>query len=561
MRVTWIALSSSYSHTCSSLPAIHAACRDLGDVQWAAVTCHPGDPAAAIVAQIVQTRPDIVAGTAYLFTREPLLRLVRRVKALLPKVTVVLGGPEFLGDNEPFLRAEPAVAAVLRGEGETAFRHYLLARLHQAGCDGINGWCWLDRDGRCHDHGMAVAGGLFETLPPPADSPFFNFAKPFVQLETARGCFARCAYCASSVPAPLRTAPLDWVERELARMQENGVREVRLLDRTFNADPRRCRTLLELFRNRFGNLRFHLEVHPAMLGKPVRLALAQAPPGQLHIEAGLQTSSAAALDALDRPGDPDAAWDGLAFLCGLRNLAVHADLLAGLPGVPLEHLSGDLTRLFALGPAEIQLETLKRLPGTPLCGRADRLGLVFAPDPPYEVLRSDAMSAADLDRARLLSRLVDAYYNDPRLQPVLRRTVAAAPAFMSWLLDALVADGAAGQPASLENRFRALAACAQAHALPEVTDSIRYQWFRHGLPAGRPEEGSRPWKGALPDGLLCIEGNEETARSLRRPRVWMVSIAGRPHWFVYGPPDSAGHQACAVFANSAVPAPAADIAR
>jgi hypothetical protein len=44
---------------------------------------------------------------------------------------------------------------------------------------------------------------------------------------------------------------------------------------------------------------------------------------------------------------------------------------------------------------------------------AAALRLAYSPLPPYEVLRSDAMSMADLMRSRLLSRLLDMYYNAP----------------------------------------------------------------------------------------------------------------------------------------------------
>ena len=42
---------------------------------------------------------------------------------------------------------------------------------------------------------------------------------------------------------------------------------------------------------------------------------------------------------------------------------------------------------------------------------AEALGIVYSPDVPYEVLQTKAMSVEDLRQARLLSRLIDGFYN------------------------------------------------------------------------------------------------------------------------------------------------------
>lgn len=41
---------------------------------------------------------------------------------------------------------------------------------------------------------------------------------------------------------------------------------------------------------------------------------------------------------------------------------------------------------------------------------ANALGIVYSPDVPYEVLKTEFMSVGDLREARLLSRLIDGFY-------------------------------------------------------------------------------------------------------------------------------------------------------
>ena len=56
-----------------------------------------------IVDEIYRHQPDIIAATTWLFNHEQLLHITARLKALLPNSCFILGGPEFLGNNEDFL--------------------------------------------------------------------------------------------------------------------------------------------------------------------------------------------------------------------------------------------------------------------------------------------------------------------------------------------------------------------------------------------------------------------------------------------------------------------------
>ena len=62
---------------------------------------------------------------------------------------------------------------------------------------------------------------------------------------------------------------------------------------------------------------------------------------------------------------------------------------------------------------EIQLESLKLLPGTEMRRRAEELGIKYSPLPPYEVLQTHEISVSELQTARQLSRLLDGFYNTP----------------------------------------------------------------------------------------------------------------------------------------------------
>jgi len=107
MKITWLAVNASFSHTSVALPLLHVAARHV-PADWKVVRATPKDNLSAVVARVVETQPDAVAATVYLFTHRFVAEVLARVKAVCPGVCVIVGGPEFLGANEPFLRAAPS---------------------------------------------------------------------------------------------------------------------------------------------------------------------------------------------------------------------------------------------------------------------------------------------------------------------------------------------------------------------------------------------------------------------------------------------------------------------
>ena len=69
-------------------------------------------------------------------------------------------------------------------------------------------------------------------------------------------------------------------------------------------------------------------------------------------------------------------------------METHADLIAGLPLYHLYEIFEDVYTLAGYNAGEIQLESLKLLPGTEMRRRAEELGIRYSPFPPYEVLET-----------------------------------------------------------------------------------------------------------------------------------------------------------------------------
>lgn len=528
MKILWIDLNSSYAHSSLALPALHAQVADDDRLQWEVVSATINENVGMVVDEICRHAPDILAGTAWLFNHEVLMHIAVRVKALLPQCCIALGGPEFLGDNETYLRNHPFVSCVFRGEGEEVVPQWLACWDRPEAWDDIAGLCYLDAKGRYHDHGTARVLHFAE-LVPPEESRFFNWSKPFVQLETTRGCFNTCAFCVSGGEKPVRTLGLDAIRRRLDIIREHGIRNVRVLDRTFNYNNRRALELLELFREYHPHIRFHLEIHPALLTEELRQELARLPQGLLHLEAGIQSLHEEVLETSMRKGKLSDALDGLKYLCSLPNMETHADLIAGLPLYHLKQIFEDIRTLAGYKAGEIQLESLKLLPGTYMRNHAAELGIRYSTYPPYEVLQTNEISSAELQTARRLSRLLDAFYNTPAWQNVTRRLILEQEGFLHRFLDYLTEANLIDQPMSLEKRGLVLYEyiCRQA---PEYAADMSIAWIEAGMSLKKqPAERVRTKRQTPPEAWQVIRGTYH--EKLRLCFLPTDDKGGHGYWF------------------------------
>ena len=479
MKILWIDLNSSYAHSSLALPALHAQIMTDPSIEWEIVSATINENTGMIVDEIYRHRPDILAATTWLFNHEQLIHVASRVKALLPKTCLVLGGPEFLGDNEEFLRKNPFVDCVFRGEGEEVFPQWLTCWNHPEQWHTVPGLCYLTPNKEYKDNGIARVLN-FAGLVPPEQSRFFNWSKPFVQLETTRGCFNTCAFCVSGGEKPVRTLSIESIRRRLQLIHAHGIKNVRVLDRTFNYNPRRAKELLRLFLEFHPDIRFHLEIHPALLSEELKEELSLLPKGLLHLEAGIQSLREPVLEKSRRMGKLSDALDGLRFLCALPNMETHADLIAGLPLYHLHEIFEDVRTLAGYAAGEIQLESLKLLPGTEMRRRAEELGIKYSPLPPYEVLQTHEISVSELQTARQLSRLLDGFYNTPAWQTLTRELILNDEQFLHRFLAYLTKANLIDQPMSLEKRGLILYEfCKQNY--PEYQIQAAIAWIEAGM--------------------------------------------------------------------------------
>ncbi len=496
MKLIWLDISASYSHSSLALPAIEA-CRKGDLYEWSRVSGTINSDVYLLTKELYEAQPSIIAATLWLFNHEVVIKVCERIKAIIPEVTIILGGPEFNGNNEEFLRRNDFIDFAFRGEGEEEFHRFLAGEPHSSIC----GLCYLDRldDNKYRDNGTARVAD-FAALPSPESSQFFTLSSPFVQIETSRGCFNSCAFCVSGGDKPIRNRPISEVRERIAWIEQQGIKDVRILDRTFNYSPRRAQEMLALF-TEFPQMNFHLEIHPALLSEPLAELLESMPDGLLHLEAGMQSLDDRVIEACGRIGSNEAAIRGLSRLSQMSNFETHADLIAGLPHYSLSQIFLDVRCLSQIGAGEIQLELLKLLPGTKMRREAEQLGIRYSRTPPYEVLETPSISIVDLDRARLLSKLLDKFYNAKGWQSVTRTIINENEGFLEQFLDYLASTELLEKPLSLEKRGSLLYNFCKDNMNGRYTDELAVAWIENGISLRKAEAGRIEKAVTLPSGV------------------------------------------------------------
>jgi len=425
-------LNARYSHASLGLRCLRA---NLGELRNEAeiVEFVLGSRAEDVVERILARGPRVVGFGVYIWNVEETTRIVALLKTVAPQVAVVLGGPEVSHETE----AQPICRAadyVVTGWGELSFAE--LARQILRGPRPL----------------MKVHAGI----QPPMQQlrfPYGEFADDDLRhrnlyVEASRGCPFRCEFCLSALDRTAWPFPLEPFLAQMARLYQRGARQFKFVDRTFNLKVDSSLAILQFFLDRIeaspADPAFaHFELIPDHLPERLKDLIARFPPGTLQFEIGIQSFNEEVQRLISRRQDNVAAEANLRWLREQSNAHLHVDLIAGLPGEDVASFARGFDRLAGLRPHEIQVGILKRLRGAPIARHTEAFGLRFNPQPPYNILATDRIDFATMQRLSRFARYWDLVANSGRFVRTLPLLLGDSP-FASFLAFADALYAAAG---------------------------------------------------------------------------------------------------------------------
>jgi len=379
-----------------------------------------------IVEAVLAQRPRIVGFGVYIWNIEETTKVVAMLKRVAPEIIVVLGGPELSHEWE----AQEIVRHadyLITGWGDVSFP--ALCRALLAGTPPAQ---------------KVIAGEqppLTEISLPYRHYTDHDIAKRLLYVEASRGCPFKCEFCLSSLDKTAWPFDLDSFLDEMRRLHERGARHFKFVDRTFNLNLKTSLRILDFFLERMDERLFlHFEVIPDHLPDKLKEAILRFPPGSLQFEVGVQTFNPEVQALISRRQDNAKTAANLRWLREHSTAHLHVDLIVGLPGEDMASFAAGFNRLVALKPHEIQVGILKRLRGTPIIRHTRDFGMRYNPHPPYNILATDRIDFATMQRLSRFARYWDLVPNSGRFahaMPLLLDDDAFARflRFSDWLYE------------------------------------------------------------------------------------------------------------------------------
>ena len=411
MKTLLVALNSKYTHTSLALRCLRSVCPQNTEI----LECTVNQPKEEILRQILEHPAEIYAFSVYIFNVSLVEQILSDLRQIRPHALILCGGPEVSYDCEEFLRKNPCVDGILRGEGEETFRA-LISALEGEGAvrdaffslsfpglsflrEGVY-WQNPDRPPICD----------LDTLPfPYEEGELEGLASRILYYESSRGCPYTCIYCLSSVQGRVRFRSVERVFADLRRFLDAKVRLVKFVDRTFNCGHERTLAVWNYLKEHDnGVTSFHFEIAAWLLSAEELELLQSVRPGLILLEVGIQSVNPKTLETITRKTDPQKLYENVALLSA-GPCHVHTDLIAGLPYEDFDSFADSFNRVFALKSHCLQLGFLKRLKGTALWQRED--GAVYSAAPPYEILKNRWLSWEDLSALKGVEKVLERYWN------------------------------------------------------------------------------------------------------------------------------------------------------
>jgi len=412
MKFLLVAINAKYIH---SNPAIYSLKAYAGEtygkyVETAEYTIN--QPLEYILADIYKRNPDMIGFSCYIWNRNYVKMILPELPKLLPDMDIWLGGPEVTYDADVIMNRYPRLTGIMVGEGEKTFRELLEVYLSQDNIKEIS-VDFHKVKGLCLHDGYTEQRELTNLT----ELPFIynnleDFKNKIIYYESGRGCPYSCSYCLSSIDKKVRFRDINVVKKELQFFLDNKVPQVKFVDRTFNCDHSHAMAVWQyIYEHDNGVTNFHFEVSADILREDEIALLSKMRPGLVQLEIGVQSTNPDTIKAIHRVMDVDKLKKIVGAIREGRNIHQHLDLIAGLPYEDYESFGKSFDDVYAMHPDQLQLGFLKVLKGSAMYETAEKFGICYLENPPYEVIRTNWLSYSDVLRLKAVEEMVELYYN------------------------------------------------------------------------------------------------------------------------------------------------------
>ena len=411
MKTLLTTLNSKYIHSNLAIRYLQRFVEDIEDVDILEFTINQSID--FIISEIYKLEKDLIGFSVYIWNIKETLAVCQILKLVKPEIKIFLGGPEVSYDMKEALEKYKYIDFILYGEGEETFREFVkMNKNKNKDYGGIKGLAYRG------DHKIIVNPARpliknLDSIPSPYERMTDEFTNKIVYYESSRGCPFGCKFCLSSTIRGVRYFDIERVKRDLKNLIDMKVRQVKFVDRTFNANKKYSREIMEfLIEEDPQGINFHFEVTAHLIDDETLEFLKTVKEGLFQFEIGVQSTNEKTIEAIGRTTDFEILSQVTREINSFRNIHQHLDLIAGLPYENYASFKKSFNDVYDLKPEKLQLGFLKLLKGSELRENEKLYGYKYIDQPPYEVLENEFISYGEILEIKMIEELVEKYYNE-----------------------------------------------------------------------------------------------------------------------------------------------------
>lgn len=425
MRVLLTTLNSKYIHSSLALRCLKAYCNQYNeDISIKEYTIN--NTLLDILADIHKEKPDVIGLACYIWNYDMTMQLASLIKKVIPHIKIVLGGPEVSYNPEDVMEEFQYVDYIIQGEGEETLRLLLSALREGTNFYEIDGLV-IRKDNNVVKTGIPQVVQNLDNIPFVYDDKDIDELNDrIIYYESSRGCPFSCQYCLSSATRGVRFYSLQRVYHDLDFFIKHNVRQVKFVDRTFNANKHYYRPIIKYLISQKCRTNFHFEIAADLLDDEVLEVLKSAPKGRFQFEVGVQSTYQPTLEEIERTNDWPKIVKNVSQILSNQNIHVHLDLIVGLPFENLPRFGQSFNDVYKIKPDMLQIGFLKLLKGSGVRRRANEHGYVHMDKAPYEVLGNKYMNYDEIRELKMLENVFEQVYNSGRFRTTLPYLVEKA---------------------------------------------------------------------------------------------------------------------------------------
>ena len=418
MKTLLVTLDSKYIHANLAVRYLKNFCSNDGfDIEIKEFTIN--QQMDYILSEIFDSKAQIICFSCYIWNIEYVKEIAYILKEAEPNIKILYGGPEVSFETKKIMENENYVDYIIFGEGEQSFREFInIVHLEKPEFNNIKGLAYRE-DGSIYINENRELIDDLDIIKYPYNEDE-TFDDKIIYYESSRGCPFSCSFCMSSIEKKTRNFSLDRVKKDLKTLLSTKARQIKFIDRTFNADYKRSMKIMKfIVLNNINNMTIHFEITADIINEEFLDFLKDMPVNMFQFEIGVQSLNNDTLCEINRHMEINKLYNVINSIGRNNNIHMHLDLIAGLPYENYDSFKKSFDGIHQLKAEKIQLGFLKVLKGTKIYFDKDKHEIKYRKIAPYEVICTKYISIKDILKLKKIEELVDKYYNEKYFEKTL----------------------------------------------------------------------------------------------------------------------------------------------